>query len=101
MTPDQLNELKNNEVARKRLAKFMALYCFRNIHVLEDMHGDGQITQEEMKALVIEVVDHCYNFVTELGREQGAKLLEDLKERDEVPQWYDPEPMPFTLLRLP
>ena len=54
-----------------------------------------------MKALMIDVVDHCYNLVTELCRQQGAKLIEDLKVRDEVPQWYDPEPMAFTLLRLP
>ena len=31
----------------------MAQYCFRNIHMLEELHGDGQITQEEMKALMI------------------------------------------------
>lgn len=43
-------ELKNNEITRKRLAKFMALYCFRNIHMLEELHGAGQITQEEMTA---------------------------------------------------
>ena len=48
MTPEQLNDLKQNEVTRKRLAKFMALYCFRNIHMLENLHGAGQITQEEV-----------------------------------------------------
>jgi hypothetical protein len=100
MNPERLNELKHNEITRKRLAKFMALYCFRNTK-LEGLHAAGQINQEEMKALMIDVVDHCYNFITELGREQGAELIEDLKIRDEVPQWYDPQPTAFTLLRLP
>ena len=68
MSPEQLAELKENEITRQRLAKFMAQYCFRNIHELEELHGAGRITQEEMKALMIDVVDHCYNFVTELFR---------------------------------
>jgi hypothetical protein len=34
----------------------MAQYCFRNIHMLEELHGAGKITQEEMKGLMIDVV---------------------------------------------
>ena len=70
----------------------MALYCFRNTR-LEDRHADDQISQAEMKAVMIDVVDHCYNFLTELCREQASELIEDLMVRDEVPQWYDPKPM--------
>jgi hypothetical protein len=57
MTPDQLTELKNNEVVRKRLAKLMARDCFRNSTKLEDIHAAGQIDDREMQDLMIDVVD--------------------------------------------
>jgi hypothetical protein len=38
MTPKQLAELKRDELVRKRLAKLMALTCFRNTK-LEDFHA--------------------------------------------------------------
>jgi hypothetical protein len=43
MNPDQLAELKNNEIVRKRLAKLMAPDCFRYSTKLEDMHAADQI----------------------------------------------------------
>jgi hypothetical protein len=119
MTPDQLAELKDNATLRKRLAKLMARDCFRNT-VLEDFHagkvpssqtGDysdvkvvtpygeiqwealSRISDAEMKALMIEVVDHCFDFLMELCRPHGAQIIDDLKQRDKVPEWNDPEPM--------
>jgi hypothetical protein len=95
MTPDQLAELKNNEIVRKRLAKLMARDCFRNTKGLEDMHAAHQIDDHEMKALMIDVVDYCYDFLMELCGPHGAEIMEDLKERDAVPNWNDPKPMIF------
>jgi len=41
MTPGQLTELASDDVLRGRLAKMMALECFRSSK-LEDFHiGDG------------------------------------------------------------
>jgi hypothetical protein len=30
MNPDQLADLKNNDILRKRMAKWMVQFCFRN-----------------------------------------------------------------------
>jgi hypothetical protein len=95
MNPDQLVELKSNVILRKRLAKLMARDCFRNGKKLEDMHTAHQIDDQEMKALMIDVVDHCYDFLMELCSPHGAEIIEDLKQRDKVPNWNDPEPMIF------
>ena len=42
---------------------------------------------------MIEVVDHCYQFLTILfsTRVAGDLLLEGLAERDLVPMWNDPD----------
>lgn len=98
MTPSQLAELKSNEVVRKRLAKRMAHDCFRNTK-LEDLHAAGQISQDEMKALMIDVVDHCYDFLMDLCSPEGADIIEDLKQRDNVLEWNDPQPLIFRHLR--
>jgi hypothetical protein len=37
-----------------------------------------------MKALMIDVVDYCYDFLMELCSRHGAEIMEDLKERDAV-----------------
>ena len=57
------------------------------------MHALGQISDQEMKLLMAEIVDHSYDFLMELCSPQGAELVEDLKQRDMVPNWNDPEPM--------
>src|SRR5262245_9065319 len=81
--------LRSSELVRQRLAKFVALHCFRNTR-LEEFHagrspsteaGDysdvnvvtpfgeipwhklSRLNDEEMKALMIDVVDRCYVFV--------------------------------------
>ncbi len=93
MNPEQLSELKDNATLRKRLAKRMARDCFRNTKKLEDMHAAGRISQDEVKALMIDVVDCSYDFLMELCSPHGADIIEDLKRRDELPEWNDPEPM--------
>jgi hypothetical protein len=118
MRPEQLAELKSNETLRKRLAKLMALQCFRNTK-LEDLHagtypssqaGDysdvkvispfgeipwqdlGRMSDDEMKVLMIDVVNHCYDFLSELfGDADGDAIISRLKQRDPAPKWNDPE----------
>jgi hypothetical protein len=110
-------EIQKNEVVRKRLAKAMARDCFRNTK-LEDFHagtfpsseaGDysdvkvispygeiawnklGRLSDEEMKVLMIDVVNHCYDFLTVLFGRFGDTIVEHLKQDDVLPQWNDPE----------
>jgi hypothetical protein len=99
MTPDQLAELKNDTTVRKRLAKLIAHDCFRNTKALEDIHAADRISDEEMKALMVDVVDHCYDFLMDLCSPPGADIIDDLQHRDKVPEWKDPEPMIFKQLR--
>ena len=81
MSPDQLNELKNSEVTRKRLAKFMAHFCFRNSK-LEDFHD--RISDAEMKALMIDVVNHSHLFLSVLFSSTASnKIIEILKQGDD------------------
>jgi len=114
--PDHLDDVRADEVLRKRLAKVMALRCFRNTK-LEDFHagifpssqaGDfadvkvvspfgeipwprlGRLSDDEMRVLMIDVVNHCYAFLTELFvSPRGARIVE---QRDQLPRWNDPEP---------
>ena len=115
---DSLNEIQHNEAVRKRLAKLMAHDCFRNTK-LEDFHsgkypssitGDysdvkvvspfgeipwkelSRLSDEEMKILMIDVVNQCYKFLSELFvSAKGEAIIETLKQRDPVVKWYDPE----------
>ncbi|HLI98453.1 MAG TPA: hypothetical protein VKT76_01950 [Bradyrhizobium sp.] len=121
MTPKQLAELKKNEIVRKRLAKLLALTCFRNT-MLEDFHagitplsasGDysdvkvvspfgeipweklSRLSDDEMKILMIQVVHYSYNFLTNLFVSGTAGLLiEHLKKHDPEPRWNDPARKP-------
>jgi hypothetical protein len=93
MTPEQLAELKTDAILRKRLAKKMAHDCFRNTKKLEDMHAADRFTDDEMKGLMIDAVDHCFDFLMELCSPHGAEIMDDLKRRDELPEWKDPVPM--------
>src|SRR5262249_20400945 len=98
MTPEQLAELKTDAILRKRLAKKMAHDCFRNTK-LEDMHAAGKFSNEDMKALMIDVVDHCYDFIMELCSPHGADIIDDLKRRDELPEWKEPELLALRYIR--
>jgi hypothetical protein len=118
MTPSQLADLKNDDLLRKHLAKLMARDCFRNSRVLEDFHGGtspssetadfsdvrvvspfgeiawndlSRLSDDEMKALVIDLVDRCYDFLMELCSPHGAELVEELKTIDKLPNWNDPQ----------
>ncbi len=71
----------------------MAHDCFRNTIELEDMHAAGKLSDDDMKALMIDVVDYCFDFLMELCSPLGPDLIENLKRRDELPEWNDPVPM--------
>ena len=116
MTPEQLADLKDDTILRKRLAKLIARDCFRNT-ILEDFHsgkvpssptGDysdvkvvtpsreiewdelSRLSDAEMKRLMIDVVDHCYDFLMELCSPRGQEIMDNLTLRDEVPDWNEP-----------
>jgi ligand-binding SRPBCC domain-containing protein len=117
MPKSALGEMATNELVRIRLAKLMALECFRNSR-LEDLHagiypssqiGDysdvkvvtpygeipwerlGRFSDDEMKLLMIDVVDHCYEFLSELlDQRSAAVLVKRLKLRDPLPRWNNP-----------
>ncbi len=119
MNPKHTREIQTNEVLRKRLAKYIALHCFRNTDVLEDLHsgevpvsesGDytdvkvitpdreipwsdlSRFDNSEMKALMIDVVNHCDQFLAIVFSTPGGdKLIEELGRRDLVPNWIDPD----------
>jgi hypothetical protein len=93
MIPGQLAELKNDATLRKRLAKKMAHACFRNTKELEEKHAAGKLTDDDMKALMTDVVDYSFDFLMELCSPHGAEIMDDLKRRDELPEWSDPVPM--------
>jgi hypothetical protein len=103
---------------QRRLAKHIALRCFRN-SILEDFHtgkvpdsksGDysdvvvhtpfGEIpwndlsrfNEAEMKILMVDVVNHTYHFIQELfDDERGGQLLLKLAQKDPAPEWDDPK----------
>ena len=117
MKAENIQEIRNNDVVRKRLAKYMALCCFRNTE-LENLHagkypsskkGDfsdvkvispsreipwtelSRFSDEEMKVLMIDVVNHCYAFLESLYIDPwGDKLIEVFKTTDPRPEWNEP-----------
>jgi hypothetical protein len=119
MNPKHIREIQTNEVLRKRLAKYIALHCFRNTDVLEELHsGEVPISESgdysdvkvvtpdreipwsdlsrfgnsEMKAMMIDVVNHCDQVLAILfSTPVGDRLIEELGRRDLVPNWSDPE----------
>src|SRR3989344_5091546 len=91
MKREIIEEIHSNEIVRKRLAKFLALHCFRNTK-LEDFHD--RLSDEEMKALMIDVVNHCdYVLALLFTTQNGSKIIELLKEHGPVPGWDDPKPL--------
>ncbi len=102
--------LAGNLVLQKRLAKFIARFCFRDNTPLEELHDDpdSRITQDEMKALMIAAVQNCYAVVGLLcgekddrpGRADFEKYLEMMSESSDLltalerhdcnPDWDEP-----------
>lgn len=102
---------------QQRMAKHIALKCFRN-SVLENLHsgkvpnsqtGDysdvivhtpfGQIPwnelsrfdDAEMKALMIDVTDKVYHYIQELFDDvRGGELIYKLAKKDPAPDWDIP-----------
>ena len=119
MNLEHIREIQKNEVLRKRLAKFIALHCFRNTDMFEDLHSgevpisqsgdysdvkvvtpDGEIPwsnlsrfdDREMKAMMIDVVNRCDQVLAILfSTPAGEELIEQLRKRDLVSYWNDPE----------
>ena len=103
---------------QQRLAKLIVLECFRN-SLLEDLHagispssmaGDfsdvvvnspygpipwsqvSRFDDQEMKRLIVDVVDRTYDLIHRLFDEtEGGVLLLRLAERDPVPHWQTPK----------
>ena len=106
-----------DSVLQQRLAKYMVLHCFRN-SMLEDLHAgissssaDGgysdvtvsspygvipwnnvsRVNDDEMKRLMIDVVDRAYRFIhTLLDDTAGGELLLLLAQHDPLPRWNAP-----------
>lgn len=122
LTAKQLKRLGTDDQLQKRLAQLMAQQCFRNTE-LENLHAGtvpdsitedytdvkvvtphGEIAwselsrpnDEEMKILMIEVVNKTCTFLSMLfasGPKTLEPILEGLQKLDMVPHWNDPEIM--------
>jgi hypothetical protein len=108
----------NDEQMRKRLAKMIALQCFRNTK-LEDLHagispsskaGDysdvsvespygkiewaklSRFNDEEMKELMIDVVNRTYTLLCNMAdRRVRNAVFQALAQRDVEPRWNEPQ----------
>jgi hypothetical protein len=114
---DEVRAFTADAVLQQRLAKYMVPQCFRN-SVLEDFHsgiapcsasGDysdvtvsspygvipwprvSRLNDDEMKRLMIDVVDRAYLLIqTLLDDNARNNLLLFLAERDPLPHWNQP-----------
>ena len=114
---DEARTLITDPVLQQRLAKYMVLHCFRN-SMLEDLHagispssaaGDysdvtvsspygvipwnkvSRFNDDEMKRLMIDVVDRAYRFIHRLFDDTtGGELLLLLAQHDPLPRWNAP-----------
>jgi len=117
MTIETAREISSNPDVMKRLAKYLAQQCFRNT-MLEDLHagitpnsetGDytdvvvrspygeipwpwlSRLSDEEMKALMIDVVNKTYRALTVLFHNRlGGELIKILAQQDFLPRWNEP-----------
>lgn len=114
---DEVRACITDSVLQQRLAKYMVLQCFRN-SMLEDLHagispssaaGDysdvtvsspygvihwnqvSRLNDDEMKRLMIDVVDRAYRFIHMLFDETtGRELLLLLAQHAPLPRWNAP-----------
>src|SRR5438128_4078920 len=117
MTIETARAISNSPKLMKRLAKYLAQQCFRNT-MLEDLHagitpnsqtGDytdvivrspygeipwsrlSRLSDEEMKALMIDVVNKTYRALTVLfDNRLGGELVKILAQQDFLPRWSEP-----------
>ena len=117
MTIETVREISSNPEVMKRLAKYLAQQCFRNT-MLEDLHagitpdsqtGDytdvvvrspygeipwprlSRLSDEEMKALMIDVVNKTYRALAVLfDNRLGGELVKILAQQDFLPRWNEP-----------
>src|SRR5215471_9401380 len=117
MTIETAREISSNPELIKRLAKYLVQQCFRNT-MLEDLHagitpgsqtGDytdvvvrspygeipwprlSRLSDEEMKALMIDVVNKTYRALTVLfDNRLGSELIKILPQQDLLPRWNEP-----------
>ena len=117
MTGETAREISTKPAVLKRLAKYLAQQCFRN-SMLEDLHagitpdsqtGDytdvvvrspygeipwqnvSRLSDEEMKALMIDVVNKTYDALIVLFDDRlGGELIKILAQRDLLPRWNEP-----------
>jgi hypothetical protein len=117
MTVETAREVSSNPEVLKRLAKYLAQQCFRNT-MLEDLHagitpnsqtGDytdvvvrspygeipwpnlSRLSDEEMKALMIDVVNKTYRALMVLFDDRlGGELIKILAQQDFLPRWNEP-----------
>jgi hypothetical protein len=113
MTAETAHAISSNQVLMKRLAKYLAQQCFRN-SFLEDLHagitpdsktGDytdvlvrspygeipwsrlSRLSDEEMKVLMIDVVNKTYRALRLPFDDQlGHELVQHLAKQDPVPR---------------
>jgi hypothetical protein len=116
-TGKEVRAVITDPVLQQRLAKYLVLQCFRN-SILEDLHagvspssrsGDysdvtvqspygaipwpevSRLNDEEMKRLMIDVVNRVYRFIHTLFDETaGVELLFRLAQHDPLPKWKEP-----------
>jgi hypothetical protein len=114
---DEVRACITDSVLQQRLAKYMVLHCFRN-SMLEDLHAGispasaardysdvtvsspygvipwnnvSRFNDDEMKRLMIDVVDRAYRFIHTLFDETaGGELLLLLAQHDPLPRWNAP-----------
>jgi ligand-binding SRPBCC domain-containing protein len=117
MTVETAREVSSNPEVLKRLANYLAQQCFRNT-MLEDLHagitpnsqtGDytdvvvhspygeipwpklSRLSDEEMKALMIDVVNKTYRALLVLFDDRlGGELIKILARQDFLPRWNEP-----------
>ena len=115
---EEVHAFMTDPVLQQRLAKYLVLQCFRNSR-LEDLHtgispssASGEysdvtvsspygvipwpkvshLNDDEMRRLMIDVVDRTYRFIHTLFDENtGGELLLRLAQRDPLPQWQEPK----------
>jgi ligand-binding SRPBCC domain-containing protein len=117
MTAETASAISSNQVLMKRLAKYLAQQCFRNTF-LEELHagitpdsktGDyadvmvrspygeipwpklSRLSDDEMKTLMIDIVNKTYQALTLLFDDQlGNELVQYLARQDPRPRWNEP-----------